>query len=86
MIFIVIGYGLFGAFAFLYLCQPIKRLWAFATPGKCVNIGVNFLALAGLNATTDLILLCLPVWLLWPLRLPTMQKVGVTLVLMTGSL
>jgi hypothetical protein len=86
MIFIVIGYSFFGAFAFLYLCQPIKKLWDFATPGKCVNIGINFLAMAGLNATTDLILLFLPIWLLRPLRLPNMQKVGVTLILMTGSL
>ncbi|KAH6711945.1 hypothetical protein BKA61DRAFT_611860 [Leptodontidium sp. MPI-SDFR-AT-0119] len=85
VMFIAVGYSLCGTFAFLYLCQPIRKLWDFTVPGKCVNISKVFLAGAALNAGTDLIMLLLPVWLLWPLHLPAGQKIGVTLILMTGS-
>jgi hypothetical protein len=31
-------------------------------------------------------MLLLPIWLLWPLRMPTRRKIGITAILMTGSL
>jgi hypothetical protein len=84
--FVTIGYSLAGAFAFLYLCKPIPKYWDFSVPGTCVNIGNAFLAGAALNVGTDVTMLLLPIWLLWPLRVPTRRKIGITAILMTGSL
>ncbi|KIM96649.1 hypothetical protein OIDMADRAFT_63107, partial [Oidiodendron maius Zn] len=85
VLFVSIGYCLAGAFAFLYLCNPIRKYWDFTVPGTCVNIGQAFLAGAALNVVTDVTILLLPIWLLWPLELPMRRKVGVALILMTGS-
>lgn len=84
--FIVTGYSFASGVSFLWLCQPIKKEWDYSTPGKCVELGTSFLAIAILNSASDVVLLLLPMLLLRPLRLPFKQKVGVTLILMTGSL
>jgi Fungal rhodopsin domain len=84
--FVSVGYSLSGAFANVFFCHPISRLWDYSVPGTCVQIGEVFLALAAFNAATDVTMLLLPIWLLWPLTLPTRTKIGVVLILMTGSL
>mgnify|MGYP003633768105 CR=1 FL=1 len=86
VMFVAVGYSLAGGFAFLYLCRPLPKYWDFSIPGKCSNFGAAFLAGAALNVATDVALLLLPLWLLHPLKLPLRQKIGVTLILMTGSL
>ncbi|KAG4412358.1 hypothetical protein IFR04_014515 [Cadophora malorum] len=85
VMFVAVGYSLAGGFAFLYLCRPLPKYWDFSIPGKCSNFGAAFLAGAALNVATDVALLLLPLWLLHPLKLPLRQKIGVTLILMTGS-
>ena len=84
--FIVIGYSIASSVAPLYLCQPMRKLWDFTIPGKCVSLGDDFLANAALNVATDFAIFLLPIWLLSPLTLPLREKIGVTLILMTGSL
>ncbi|KAH7304850.1 hypothetical protein BKA65DRAFT_205024 [Rhexocercosporidium sp. MPI-PUGE-AT-0058] len=85
VMFVAVGYSLAGGFAFLYLCRPLPKYWNFMIPGECSNFGAAFLSGAALNVATDVALLLLPLWLLYPLRLPLKQKIGVTLILMTGS-
>jgi len=81
-----LGYCLVGAFTFVYICQPIKKYWDVAVPGSCLDYKAVFLVGGCLNVITDVVMLLLPIWLLWPLRLPLKQKIGVTMILMTGSL
>ncbi|KAL2060556.1 hypothetical protein VTL71DRAFT_9197 [Oculimacula yallundae] len=85
VMFVAVGYSLAGGFAFLYICRPLQRYWDFSVPGMCHNLGASFLSGAALNVATDVALLLLPLWLLYPLRLPLKQKIGVALILMTGS-
>ncbi|KAH6668388.1 hypothetical protein B0J14DRAFT_600636 [Halenospora varia] len=85
VMFISVGYCLIGAFALVYTCKPIRKYWDFSTPGTCINSGVLFLCGAALNVATDVVMLLLPIWLLWPLRLPAREKIGVTIILMMGS-
>ncbi|KAH9205282.1 hypothetical protein DL95DRAFT_528910 [Leptodontidium sp. 2 PMI_412] len=86
VMFIVIGYSIASSVAPLYLCQPMRKLWDFTIPGKCISLGDDFLANAALNVATDFAIFLLPIWLLSPLTLPLREKIGVTLILMTGSL
>lgn len=83
---ITTGYCSCASYWFLYACRPIRKFWDPAVPGTCVNMVANFLANAALNAATDVLILLLPLWLLWPLSLPTRRKIGVVVVFMTGSL
>ncbi len=86
LLFVVVGYSLTAGFSFVYICQPIAKYWDTLIPGTCLDIYTQFLASACLNSTTDVVLLLLPVWLLWPLRVPPAQKIAVGLVLMPGGL
>jgi hypothetical protein len=86
VIFVTIGYNMTGILCPFYLCTPMRRYWDFSVEGKCYNINAYFVANSAMNAATDVALLVLPIWLLRPLRIPKRQKIGVTLVLMIGSL
>ncbi|KAI8401268.1 hypothetical protein FOFC_18137 [Fusarium oxysporum] len=86
VMFVVVGNNLSAAFAFLYMCRPIPRYWDYTRPGSCLDVGSAFITCAVLNSVTDIVILCLPIWLLHPLRMRRLQKIGVTLVLMAGGL
>lgn len=83
--FVAVGYSLPQAFAWSYHCRPTARYWDRTIPGTCIE-GDPYLVSAGLNVATDIVILLLPIWLAWPLRLPTRQKMGVTGILMAGGL
>ncbi|RKK11523.1 hypothetical protein BFJ70_g17282 [Fusarium oxysporum] len=85
VMFVVVGNNLPAAFAFLYMCRPIPRYWDYTRPGSCLDVGSAFITCAVLNSVTDIVILCLPIWLLRPLRMRRLQKLGVTLVLMAGG-
>jgi hypothetical protein len=81
-----IVYSLLAAICFVWVCRPIEKLWDFTiTTGTCIDIFAFFLANACINAATDLALLVLPLFIVKKLRLPTRRKIGVALLLMTGS-
>lgn len=80
-------YSLLAAFGFAWVCQPIEKYWDFSiTAGSCINLDAFFLSTACINAATDLALLVLPLFIVKDLRLPKRRKLGVALLLMTGSL
>ena len=82
---VAVGYSLPQAFAWTYYCVPMARFWDRSIPGTCIT-GETFLISASMNVATDIIILLLPIWLLWPLRMATTQKVAVTGVMMAGGL
>ncbi|KAN0116744.1 hypothetical protein V8E51_002721 [Hyaloscypha variabilis] len=85
VLLVACGYCLFGAFTWLFMCRPMKAYWDVTVQGKCLSFKNAFLVGGVLNVATDVVMLLLPIWVLRPLRLPRKQKIGVTLVLMTGS-
>ncbi|KAH8888114.1 hypothetical protein GQ53DRAFT_872355 [Thozetella sp. PMI_491] len=83
--FVAVGYSLAGGFGFLYLCHPIPKLWDFSIPGSCGDFGVWYLSCAALNVATDALILLLPIWILWPMRVRFAQRLAVLGVLMAGG-
>lgn len=86
VLFVIVVYSLNAAFSFLYLCTPIRSLWDISVTGTCVDLNSAYLASSVLNAVTDVVILVLPIWLLWPLRVRWQQKIAVALALMSGGL
>ncbi|EUC46078.1 hypothetical protein COCMIDRAFT_93891 [Bipolaris oryzae ATCC 44560] len=79
-------YSSLAAFGFAWVCQPKERYWDFSiTSGSCVDLDALFLANACINAATDFVLLVLPLFIIKDLTLPRRRKIGVALLLMTGS-
>ena len=72
----------------IFYCIPISDYWTLesALEGRCPP-KLSFLAFTGAsNLTTDLAILALPILVLRHLGLPTRKKIGVAIVLATGSL
>lgn len=86
VMFICVCYNLLNGFSFVYSCRPIHKLWDFAVPGSCVNMGKAYMTFSAFNVVTDIALLLLPIWLMWDMHLPVRKKVGAVFILMTGSL
>jgi len=83
---VVVAYTLLSATSVLYYCSPIEKLWDMAVPGSCIDMYAAFFTLAVFNSATDVVILLLPIWLLWPLRVKLGQKIAVGIVLMPGGL
>jgi hypothetical protein len=69
-------------------CIPVSDFWDLkaALAGKC-PVKMSFIAFTGTsNVITDLAILILPILMLWHVTLPAKTKIGVAIVLATGSL
>lgn len=87
VMFITVGYTLPNAFLFLYICKPMEYYWDWFIPnGTCLNQNAIFDSANILNMSTDFLILLLPIWMLRPLRVPLLKKIGISLILMTGGL
>ncbi|KAF2820097.1 hypothetical protein CC86DRAFT_374790 [Ophiobolus disseminans] len=81
-----VAYSLPTAFGFAWVCHPVAKYWDFTIKtGYCINVDGYFLGTTCVNAALDLALLVLPLFIIKDLRLPIRQKIGVALLLMTGS-
>ncbi|KAF2164259.1 hypothetical protein M409DRAFT_25602 [Zasmidium cellare ATCC 36951] len=55
---LVVGYSFSLACSLIFACIPLKMVWDVTiTDGHCINRGKIYLATAGLNAATDIIML-----------------------------
>ena len=81
VMFVTAGYSLAQAFSFLYLCHPIDGYWDSSVDATCINMYLAFAVSTGMNVGADVTILLLPIWLLWPLRIDTRQKIAATLTL-----
>jgi hypothetical protein len=86
---IVIAINLLGAFGFLFVCQPIHFQWDYFNmqgKGKCIDGDPWYASLVIFNWVTDAVLLALPAWIIWPLRIRFAQKAALATILGTGGL
>jgi hypothetical protein len=80
-------YSVANFFLGLFTCWPIAFFWDQSLPGgKCVNESALWFSNAGINITTDLVILVLPLFILKGLMLPMRTKIVVTLILSLGGL
>jgi len=83
----VVLYSLIGSFEWLFACRPVEKFWDLTiTGGSCIDI-LKFNIFSGaMNAITDAIILVLPAFVVRKMHLPTWEKLGVGIILMTGGL
>ncbi|KAM5357516.1 hypothetical protein ACJZ2D_016191 [Fusarium nematophilum] len=55
------------------------------THGSCIDRMAYFIATLALNVATDLFMLALPIPMLWKVKMPKRQKLGLIGIFMTGS-
>lgn len=65
-------------------CYPVHSQWDLTVKGWCFPRVAMWLLNAGLNVTTDFLIVLLPIPALVALQLPRRQKIGVTLIFALG--
>lgn len=83
---LVISYNISIMFASIFACTPREKYWNITIPGTCIELLSLGVAGSALNLATDLIILCLPMPMVWKLRLPLKQKLAVIGIFATGAL
>ncbi|MCJ1412214.1 hypothetical protein MMC19_006307 [Ptychographa xylographoides] len=67
-------------------CSPIAKFWLPSIPGYCYNAIKADVAFGSMNWISDLIILALPMPIIWSMHLSRKDKIGVTLVFMSGAI
>ena len=84
---IVIGYSIATIFALIFPCRPVNKSWdATILEGSCINRGAVYIVQAVTNIVTDVLLLLLPIPMVWRLQMPLVQKFGLVVIFVIGSL
>lgn len=78
-------YYTIGIFMVTFQCTPQAKAWNPTLPGHCLTGGYQIsLVTGGLNITSDILILLLPVLWVFKLHMPRTRKVGVSLVFASG--
>lgn len=84
---VVVSYSLAAIFALVFACTPMQKNWDITVQqGRCINRGAVYVATAGMNAATNLILLVLPIAIVLKMKLPKIEKIGLICAFGIGTL
>lgn len=81
---IVIAYWMGTFWADAFLCDPPRKAWEVAIPGKCGNSNMMYTAMASADLIIDIIVILLPMPILWTLQLRTSKKILLTAIFGLG--
>ena len=85
-IFFVFGYLFSNLLTQLFGCSPISKYWNSTLPGHCINYTKAGLCYGSMNIISDFIIFVLPLRMVWKLKLSRKEKIGLSLVFMTGAM
>ena len=66
--------------------MPKEKLWDPTLPGFCVNYPITLMIVGIFNASSDLVILILPMAWIWGLKMSTTRKLGVSAIFAFGGL
>lgn len=69
----------------IFHCRPVSGAWRIDKPSNCLNMDIIWLVGGSLNAVTDIGALCLPMPLLWRLRVEKEKRLQVMGVFLLGG-
>lgn len=84
--FLVLGYWIATTILAFTGCTPLARNWDKTVPGTCVDL-INFFRWNGIcNLLIDFLILCLPLPMVWSLRITMKQKLVLSSIFALGLL
>ncbi|KAG9697420.1 ribosomal protein L27, partial [Aureobasidium melanogenum] len=75
---------LWGVFASIFICNPVRKVWRPMTPGKCLSTRTYWVSVTAVNIVLDFAVLALPMPVISRLKLPKKQKIGLVGVFLLG--
>lgn len=84
----VVSYCVASAFTIVFQCTPPKATWnlLLRVTSHCLSIIKIDIAIGAFNIASDIFILFLPIPMLWQLRMPVSQRLGLIVVMTTGIL
>ena len=82
----VLAYSLAQTFGIIFTCVPVSAIWNLSVKGRCINSNDLYLACSSFNIATDFMILGLPMPKLWKLKIPTTQKIQLSLMFALGGM
>ena len=70
----------------IFGCSPRAKYWNPEIPGHCINYTKAGLAYGSMNVTSDLLIFVLPLPIVWRLVLSRREKIGVTVIFLSGAM
>ncbi|KAI4222617.1 MAG: hypothetical protein L6R36_006005 [Xanthoria steineri] len=81
----VITWGIAVLFTTIFQCNPVRGAWDISVPRhQCFNLRTWLIATNVPNIVIDFGIICLPIPLVWKLKLSTERKIGLTGVFLLG--
>ncbi|CAO1606195.1 hypothetical protein XANCAGTX0491_009696 [Xanthoria calcicola] len=81
----VITWGIAVLFTTIFQCNPVRGAWDISVPrDQCFNLRTWLIATNVPNIVIDFGIICLPIPLVWKLKLSTERKIGLTGVFLLG--
>lgn len=80
MLGIVIVWALSFSMAMIFACKPVAFQWNLLAPGGgvCGDLIALYAALIATNIVTDLVIMGLPLYTIWHLKMRGVEKAGLT--------
>lgn len=84
----VVAWAIAAILTLIFQCHPVSGAWNpdLTFSNQCIILSVYFSTVSGLNMALDIVVLCLPLWMVWHLKLDAGQKVMLTGIFTLGAL
>ena len=86
MMVFVCGYLIANLLTQIFGCSPRSKYWDPGIQGHCINYTKAGLAYGSMNIISDLLIFILPIPIVWQLKLATKEKIGVSIIFMSGAM
>lgn len=86
VMFFVCGYLSSNFLTQIFGCSPPSKYWHPETSGHCINYTKAGLAYGSMNISSDFFIFILPLPMVWRLKLSRIEKIGVSLIFMSGAM
>lgn len=86
VMFFVCGYLVSNFWTQLFGCSPPSKYWIPDTPGHCIDYTKSGLAYGSMNISSDFFIFTLPLPMIWRLKLSRKEKIGISLIFMSGAM
>lgn len=84
----VVAWAIAAILALIFQCRPVSGLFNpdMIFSKSCVSLSAYYSSVSGLNMALDIVVLCLPLWMVWHLKLDASQKVMLSGIFALGAL
>ena len=86
LVWLNVSFYVANVLSVIFQCTPVPKVWNTSMPGTCINTSLNFIITGVINVVSDVLIMLLPLWTIWHLKLPIQKKLSVSTVFAAGIL